>query len=91
MTLYLHCGQVEDTKGNNGKSGRLIVTNLRVIWCVCLSVCLCPRNRCQLARPSASAPVCIQTFPSWLSPHQMLLFPLDGVKIKPSAAGLIRS
>jgi hypothetical protein len=40
MTLYLHCGQVEDTKGNNGKSGRLIVTNLRVIWCVCLSACL---------------------------------------------------
>jgi Bardet-Biedl syndrome 5 protein len=23
---------VEDTKGNNGQSGRLIVTNLRVIW-----------------------------------------------------------
>lgn len=25
---------VEDTKGNNGQSGRLIVTNLRVIWSV---------------------------------------------------------
>ncbi len=24
--------EVEDTKGNNGKHGRLLVTNLRVIW-----------------------------------------------------------
>lgn len=29
-----HAGQgcVEDTKGNNGEAGELLVTNLRVIW-----------------------------------------------------------
>ena len=25
-------GEVEDTKGNNGERGRIVVTNLRIIW-----------------------------------------------------------
>lgn len=30
--LIDHLGEIEDTKGNNGQTGRLLVTNLRLIW-----------------------------------------------------------
>eukprot|EP00729_Bicosta_minor_P017520 gene17520-7787_t len=30
--LIDHLGEIEDTKGNNGQTGRLMVTNLRLIW-----------------------------------------------------------
>jgi len=30
--LVDHLGEIEDTKGNNGQKGRLLVTNLRLVW-----------------------------------------------------------
>ena len=30
--LIDHLDSIEDTKGNNGERGRLLVTNLRIMW-----------------------------------------------------------